>query len=81
MLQRLLNRLEELAGDKHSSLLRKFVNYGQNKFYKIRPRVGITVVANTLAYYNTATITAVKRFIDPDGVNLVGKFTHSFYVS
>jgi hypothetical protein len=26
-------RLERLAGDKHSSLLRKSVNYGRNKCY------------------------------------------------
>ncbi len=29
--------LEELAKDKHSSLLRKFVNYGRKKFYNIGP--------------------------------------------
>jgi hypothetical protein len=32
-------RLERLVRDKHSSLLRKFVNYGQKKFYNIGPRV------------------------------------------
>jgi hypothetical protein len=31
-------RLEKLAGDKHSSSLRKFVNCSQNKFYNIGPR-------------------------------------------
>ncbi len=31
-------RLERLARDKHSSLLQKFVNYGQKKFYNIGPR-------------------------------------------
>ncbi len=30
--------LERLARDKHSSVLRKFVNYGQKKFYNIGPR-------------------------------------------
>ncbi len=30
--------LERLAKDKHSSLLRKSVNYGQKKFYNIGPR-------------------------------------------
>ncbi len=30
-------RLERLATDKHSSLLRKFVNYGCKKFYRISP--------------------------------------------
>ncbi len=29
---------KSFAGDKHVSLLRKFVNYGQKKFYKIGPR-------------------------------------------
>ncbi len=30
-------RMDRLARDKHSSLLRKFVNYGQKKFYNIGP--------------------------------------------
>jgi hypothetical protein len=30
-------RLERLAWDKHSSLLRKLVNYGRKKFYRIGP--------------------------------------------
>jgi hypothetical protein len=30
--------LERIARDKHSSLLRKFVNYGQKKFYNIGHR-------------------------------------------
>ncbi len=30
-------RLERLARDKHSSLSRKFVNYGRKKFYRIGP--------------------------------------------
>ncbi len=30
-------RLEKFASDKHSSLLRKFVNYGRKKFYNIDP--------------------------------------------
>ena len=30
--------MERLARDKHSSLLQKFVNYGQKKFYNIGPR-------------------------------------------
>ncbi len=29
---------KSFAGDKHVSLFRKFVNYGQKKFYKIGPR-------------------------------------------
>jgi hypothetical protein len=44
----LLDRLEKLARGKHSSLLRKYVNYGQNKFYKIG-RKQLTE-KNTLAY-------------------------------
>jgi len=31
-------RLERFARDKHSSLLRKLVNYGHKKFYNIWPR-------------------------------------------
>ncbi len=31
------NRLERLGKDKHSSLVRKFVNYGRKKFYSIGP--------------------------------------------
>ncbi len=53
-------RLEMFARDKHSSLLRKFVNYGCKKSYNIGPRVE---VANTLAYYGAATSTAMKFFI------------------
>jgi hypothetical protein len=32
-------RLERLAMDKHSSLLRTFVNYGHKKLYNIGPRL------------------------------------------
>ncbi len=32
-------RLERLARNKHSSLLRKSVNYGRNKFFRTRPRM------------------------------------------
>ncbi len=32
-----LTQLESTARDKHSSLLRKFVNYGRKKFYNIGP--------------------------------------------
>jgi hypothetical protein len=31
-------RLEKLARDKHSIILRKSINYGQKKFYNIGPR-------------------------------------------
>ncbi len=34
-----LNRLENLASDKHSSLLRKLVNYGKKTFYNIGPKM------------------------------------------
>ncbi len=34
-------KLERLARNKHSSLLRKFINYGHKKFYNIRPRQGL----------------------------------------
>ncbi len=37
-LHAIIRLLERLARDKHSSLLRKFVNYGQKKFYNIGPR-------------------------------------------
>jgi hypothetical protein len=30
-------KMERLASDKHSSLLRTFVNYGHKKFYNIGP--------------------------------------------
>jgi hypothetical protein len=33
-----LGRLERLARDKHSSLLRKSANYGRNKLYDTGPR-------------------------------------------
>ncbi len=33
------SRLERLARDKHSSLLRKSLNYGQKKVYNIGPRL------------------------------------------
>ncbi len=33
-------RLERLAKDKHSSVLRRSVNYGHNKFYSTGPRLG-----------------------------------------
>ncbi len=32
-----IEELERLARGKHSNLLRKFVNYGQKKFYNIGP--------------------------------------------
>jgi hypothetical protein len=35
--------LERFARDKHSSLLRKLVNYGRKKFYRISPSSGSIV--------------------------------------
>ncbi len=35
----MMTRLEKFSRDKHSSLYRKFVNYGVKKFYNIGPRV------------------------------------------
>ncbi len=60
-----------------ASLLQKFVNYGQKKFYNIGPEstngtvllanVGMVwkrlTVTNTLAYFGADLITAVKWFI------------------
>jgi hypothetical protein len=34
-------RLERLARDKHSSLLRTLINYGRKKFYNIGPRANV----------------------------------------
>ncbi len=36
-------KLERLASDKHSSLLRKSVNYGRKKFYGLAPDVNIVL--------------------------------------
>jgi hypothetical protein len=49
--------------DKHSSLLRKFVNYGEKKFYNIRPRLEKLARENALAYYENLLVAAVKSFI------------------
>ncbi len=40
LVQKHLTRLERLARGKHSSLLRKSVNYGRNKFYSTGPKAG-----------------------------------------
>jgi hypothetical protein len=37
--------LKRLVTDKHSSLLRKFVNYGRKKFYGIGTRIKISSLA------------------------------------
>jgi hypothetical protein len=39
-------KLERLAMDKHSSLLRTFVNYGRKKFYNIGPSFSVKVFSN-----------------------------------
>jgi hypothetical protein len=41
-------RLEKLARDKHSSLLRKSVNYGRNKFYSTGPKMAFIVLASLI---------------------------------
>jgi len=38
-------RLERLSRDKHSGLLRKFINYGGKKIYNIWPRKGLAATA------------------------------------
>jgi len=50
-------RLERLARNKHSSWLRKLVNYGRKKFYNIGPRT------NPQAYYEHSWISVVKSLI------------------
>ncbi len=40
-------RLERLAREKHSILLRKFVNYGHRKFYSTGPTEGQTLQLNS----------------------------------
>ncbi len=37
-------RLEKIAKDKPSSLLRKFVNYGRKKFYNVDTGVNVNVL-------------------------------------
>ncbi len=53
-------RLERLARHKHSSLLRKLVNYARKKFYSIGPR---TTVANDETAATTTTIFRLRNFV------------------
>jgi hypothetical protein len=44
--------MEKLTKDKYSSLLQKYVIYGQKKFYNIGPRWATTLIINTLRGQN-----------------------------
>jgi len=58
-------RLEKLARDKHSSLLRTFVNYGHKKFYNVEPRPRIepyTVCPQTLDYSVNDKLCRLTRY-------------------
>ncbi len=46
-------RLERLASEEHSSLLRKFVNYNRKKFYNIEP--GTIVIK--LSFFESVALT------------------------
>ncbi len=41
-----LTRLESFARDKHSNLVRKSVNYGRKKFYRIVPQWTFIALSN-----------------------------------
>ncbi len=43
-------RLERRATDKHSSLLRTFINYGRKKFYNIAPGANVIKLHLSLIY-------------------------------
>ncbi len=68
-----------LAGDKRSSLVQKFVNYGSKKFAPPPGRAhSIFVVQNVLTYY--CIITHVKLFVDSRPVaNVLNLFTALSY--
>ncbi len=44
-------RLEKLASDKHTGLLRKFVIYGRKKFYNIGPPKNLKIKKITVVIY------------------------------
>ncbi len=44
------NKLERLARDKHSGLLRKFVTCGGEKFYNIVPRANVIKLFTDIIY-------------------------------
>jgi hypothetical protein len=49
--------MERLAGDKHSSLLQKFVTYGRKKFYNIGPRC-VMALAVVILILDVLTVVA-----------------------
>ncbi len=55
-------KVEKLANDKHSSLLRKVVNYGFKKFYNIGLWMYFTHNKIGLAYNVKNFIPTVKKF-------------------
>ncbi len=48
--------IQKLTRDKHSSLVRECVNYGQIKFYNIGTRRDNFLCTNTLAYFVTTIL-------------------------
>ncbi len=55
--------MERLSRGKHSSLLRRLVNYGRKKYYKIRNRVEMAVRYKCTSLQYTVKITVVKGVI------------------
>jgi len=52
--------MERLTRDEHSSILRKFLNYGLKKFYNIGPRLlPMTVMGATTLTITTLSIRAL----------------------
>ncbi len=49
-------RLERLARNKHSSLLQKFVNYGQRSFITLGPEMHFCVVQSDATTFGTTTL-------------------------
>ncbi len=50
------SRLERLARDKHSSLLRTFVNYGRKKFYNVDPMGPNVIKLFTVVIYRHSMV-------------------------
>ncbi len=65
-------RLKRLASDKHSSLLRTFVNYGSTKFYNTEPRCLADAAQSELASLS------VKRIVWK--VHVTSKADQGFYI-
>ncbi len=55
--------LERLAGDEHSSLLQKFVNYGHKKFYKIGAVRGVRQVRRQIGRRQDDQVVAVGQVV------------------